>query len=164
VASMVLLGFGMLDVAALNLLLAPRLARMSVRPAAPLQRDEGLALEPEARRMGPAEPDQAPEPPGTRGPAEVWAAARSSGTAGAARKGRAAPDITFSRDSAVVRGLPALRALGRVQEELGREPARELLLRGHSDPAGIPAYNLDLARRRAETVKANLVKRGADPA
>jgi outer membrane protein OmpA-like peptidoglycan-associated protein len=160
IASTVLLGLGILNVAVLNLLLAPRLAGVSAASplAPPLQRDEALAAAPPAR---PAEPERALETGGQRAPAVAWATSVSRGAAGAARTGRAAPDIAFASDSALVRGLPASRALGRVLQGLARDPSREVLLRGHADPAGLPAYNFDLARRRADAVRQHLVKRGA---
>jgi len=152
VASIVLLGLGIADIGVLDLLLAPRLARMEAAPAAPLVREEAADL---ATRLT-AEParETAPEAPATR-------AGSASTGAGASPCVRAAPDVMFSSDSALVRGRSAARALGRVIADLGHDPARELLLRGHSDPAGLPAYNLALAQRRAGAVKEYLVRNGA---
>lgn len=161
-ASVVLVGLGMLDVAALNLLLVPRLASISAAPATSIQRSESLAPEPPPRPVNAAEPGQVHEADGARPPAEVWAASVSRGAAAAlSPAGRAAPDIAFSRDSARVERLTAFRDIRRVIQELADDPGRQVLLRGHSDPAGIPAYNLDLGRRRAEAVKRYLVQLGA---
>lgn len=157
VASIVFLALGIADIGVLDLLLAPRLARMDAAHAAPLVREEAADL---ATRLA-AEPanETAPEAPATRAP-ETRAASASTG-ADATPCVRAAPDVMFSSDSALVRGRAAFRALGTVIEDLVRDPGRELLLRGHSDPAGLPAYNVALARRRAGAVKEYLVRRGA---
>src|SRR5260221_7810340 len=101
-ASIVLLGLGILDLGALNLLLAPRLASISAATAPSLPRDEGPAPVPPTWPEGVAAPAQAPAPGGTRASAEVWVASVSASAAGTARTGRAAPDVPFSSDSTVV--------------------------------------------------------------
>lgn len=53
--------------------------------------------------------------------------------------------------------------LDAVARGLRSDSARRLVLRASTDRAGAAAANADLARRRAETVKAALVARGADP-
>jgi OOP family OmpA-OmpF porin len=67
--------------------------------------------------------------------------------------------VLFGFDSAEL--APQSRpVLDDVASWLRADPSRQLLIRGHADPAGPDAYNLDLSARRAETVAAYLEQRG----
>jgi OOP family OmpA-OmpF porin len=47
---------------------------------------------------------------------------------------------------------------------LNKYPNRNVLIEGHTDSVGSDEYNLDLSRRRADSVKDRLVEDGIDPA
>ena len=69
------------------------------------------------------------------------------------------PDITFAVDSTTI--SPGLQsALDEVAASLQKYPNSLIDVMGHTDSSGSDAYNLDLSRRRAESVKACLVMRG----
>lgn len=51
-----------------------------------------------------------------------------------------------------------------VAQTLKQDPGLRLLVEGHTDATNTDAFNLDLSRRRAQAVVAQLVKRGVDPA
>jgi OOP family OmpA-OmpF porin len=50
--------------------------------------------------------------------------------------------------------------INRVIEILENDPAMNVTLQGHTDNTGTPEYNMDLSLRRADAVKAYLVKNG----
>ena len=52
------------------------------------------------------------------------------------------------------------RALESVFADLRQRPVADVLVVGHTDAVGTPAFNDELARKRADTVKAMLVGRG----
>ena len=69
------------------------------------------------------------------------------------------PDVTFATDSATI--SPSFRAaLDKVAESLLKYPDSLVDVMGHTDSSGSDSYNLDLSRRRAESVKGYLVMRG----
>jgi len=73
------------------------------------------------------------------------------------------PDVTFAVDSTVV--SPSLRAaLDEVAGSLQRYPNSLIDVMGHTDSTGSDSYNLDLSRRRAESVANYLVSRGVSRA
>ena len=86
----------------------------------------------------------------------------SSTAAGEARTDRAASDIEFAHDSVRI-GRPSAfpRSPAGDPGARGRSGPAASSLRGHSDPVGVPAHNIDLAERRALVVKRYLVRRGA---
>jgi len=57
----------------------------------------------------------------------------------------------------------AMRNLYPLVTFLQGEPARDLLIEGHTDSIGSDAYNLDLSQHRAEAVRSFLVLNGIDP-
>lgn len=69
-------------------------------------------------------------------------------------------DVTFDFDKATLRqeGRAALDTLARLIEATGGDG--RITIEGHTDSHGDDAYNLDLSRRRAESVKAYLVQQG----
>lgn len=69
------------------------------------------------------------------------------------------PDVTFPVDSAVI--SPAMRAvLDDVAASMIRYPNSLIDVMGHTDSTGSDQYNLELSRRRAESVANYLVSRG----
>src|SRR5262249_11767791 len=129
-ASGVLLALGLVDLAALDLLLAPRLSPRREEAAAPA----AIAAPPAIAT------DPAPAPAPTSAPAPV-----------AANEDRArplveaAPDIVFGVDSIrVPPGYPQA-ALQRVVNALRADPDKRLLVRGHSDHLGASPHNLALS-------------------
>jgi outer membrane protein OmpA-like peptidoglycan-associated protein len=69
------------------------------------------------------------------------------------------PDVTFAVDSTTI--SPSFRAaLDEVASSLQKYPDSLVDVMGHTDSTGADAYNLDLSRRRAESVKGYLVMRG----
>lgn len=71
-------------------------------------------------------------------------------------------DVLFDTDKATLRG-GAISALSKLVAFLVQNPDRGLVIEGHTDSVGDDAYNLDLSRRRADSVKAYLMKNGIDP-
>jgi outer membrane protein OmpA-like peptidoglycan-associated protein len=67
--------------------------------------------------------------------------------------------IEFDRGKDTIRpvSLPTLDAAAAV---LAEYPALRLLISGHTDSDGDPAFNVDLSKRRAESVKAYFVTKG----
>ncbi len=69
------------------------------------------------------------------------------------------PDVTFPVNSADI--SPAMReVLDRVAQSMIRYPNSLVDVMGHTDSTGSDAYNLDLSRRRAESVANFLSSRG----
>jgi outer membrane protein OmpA-like peptidoglycan-associated protein len=147
VASGILLALGTVDLGVLNLILAPRLSRAST---AVVVNEVPVAPDPPAR-----EARALASGPGTL----IAAASIETATPPA----RAIPDVEFAFDSTSIDRLAAVHDLRRLAQELGADPGRQILLRGHSDPLGAPLHNLELSRRRAAAIKDYLVIRGAAP-
>jgi outer membrane protein OmpA-like peptidoglycan-associated protein len=143
VASCICLTLGLLDVAVLNVILAPRLQLAAAATTIAAPADERVARE--ASPPLPAAP--AAE---TRAPAPE---ARPST--------RAMPDINFAFDSTGLDHLPSIHDLRRLARELEDHPDRQLLLRGHADALGNPRHNVTLSLRRASAVRDYLGFRGA---
>lgn len=73
------------------------------------------------------------------------------------------PDVTFSVDSTTI--SPSFRAaLDEVASSLQRYPNSLVDVMGHTDSTGSDSYNLDLSRRRAESVANYLTSRGVSRA
>ena len=69
------------------------------------------------------------------------------------------PEVTFAVDSATI--SPAMRAvLDDVAASMIRYPNSLIDVMGHTDSTGSDQYNLELSRRRAESVTNYLVSRG----
>ena len=69
------------------------------------------------------------------------------------------PDVTFAVDSTTI--SPSFRAaLDEVAASLQKYPNSLIDVMGHTDSTGSDSYNLDLSRRRAESVANYLVSRG----
>jgi outer membrane protein OmpA-like peptidoglycan-associated protein len=155
VATKILLALGAADLCALNLLLVPHLGVQGARPiAAPTQQHEPQA---------PSRPDPQRGPVGPRTDERVEVSAVSLATVAEdpARPSAAAPDVQFSFGSARIGQRAAVADLQGVLRELADDPGRRLLIRGHSDPLGTQAQNLELSWRRAAAVREYLVWRGA---
>ncbi len=71
--------------------------------------------------------------------------------------------ILFDVDSATLR-TSALSTLNQIADVLGRYPDARVIVTGYTDSTGSEQHNLELSRRRAETVRDYLVSRGVDPA
>jgi outer membrane protein OmpA-like peptidoglycan-associated protein len=73
------------------------------------------------------------------------------------------PDVTFAVDSTTI--SPSFRAaLDEVAASLQKYPNSLVDVMGHTDSTGSDAYNLDLSKRRADSVKGYLVMRGVSGA
>ena len=73
------------------------------------------------------------------------------------------PDVTFATASTTI--SPSFRAaLDEVASSLQKYPDSLVDVMGHTDADGSDAYNLDLSRRRADSVKGYLVMRGVSGA
>ena len=142
VASCICLTLGLLDVAVLNVILAPRLQLAAAATTIAAPADERVARE-------------APPPPAAPG-ADTRARAPE-----ARPSARAMPDVTFAFDSTGLDHLPSIHDLRRLARELEEHPDRQLLLRGHADALGNPRHNVTLSLRRASAVRDYLVLRGA---
>lgn len=71
-------------------------------------------------------------------------------------------DVLFDFDKATLR--PGAEAtLDRLARFLHDNPDREILIEGHTDNVGSPAYNRELSQRRAESVTRHLERRGVEP-
>jgi outer membrane protein OmpA-like peptidoglycan-associated protein len=66
-------------------------------------------------------------------------------------------DLLFDYDQDTLR-VEALASLEKLGTLIRRNPQASFLIEGHSDSFGSDIYNMDLSRRRAETVKAWLIK------
>ena len=72
-------------------------------------------------------------------------------------------DVLFEFNKAEL--LPAAQPrLDKLAEFLRQFPEKKLLIEGYTDAIGSDRYNLELSQRRAEAVKAALVRRGIEPA
>lgn len=71
-------------------------------------------------------------------------------------------EVFFDFDSASIKS-GAYSEISRVANVLNQYPRTTIRVEGHTDATGSEAYNMDLSRRRAETVKNSLVQRGVDP-
>lgn len=73
------------------------------------------------------------------------------------------PDVTFAVDSTTI--SPSFRAaLDEVAASLQKYPNSLVDVMGHTDSTGSDSYNLDLSRRRAESVATYLASRGVSRA
>lgn len=73
------------------------------------------------------------------------------------------PDVTFAVDSTTI--TPSFQAtLNEVAASLQKYPNSLVDVMGHTDSSGSDAYNLDLSRRRAESVATYLSSRGVSRA
>jgi len=73
------------------------------------------------------------------------------------------PDVTFAVDSTDI--TPSFRsALDQVAQSMIQYPSSLVDVMGHTDSTGSESYNLDLSRRRAESVSNYLVSRGVSRA
>lgn len=70
-------------------------------------------------------------------------------------------DVLFETDRADLRPSAAGK-LDQLVAVLRESPDRAVLIEGHADARGSSGYNLDLSRRRADTVRAFFVSRGVD--
>lgn len=71
-------------------------------------------------------------------------------------------DVTFATGSAAVQ--PGLQdELSRIAKVLQEYPQTRIIVEGHTDSQGSESYNMDLSRRRAESVKNVLVQKGVAP-
>jgi outer membrane protein OmpA-like peptidoglycan-associated protein len=69
-------------------------------------------------------------------------------------------NINFKYDSAEISGADPLPILDEIAAFMKRNPEVQLKVSGHTDSMGGDAYNLDLSKRRAETIRSYLVARG----
>jgi outer membrane protein OmpA-like peptidoglycan-associated protein len=67
--------------------------------------------------------------------------------------------VAFSFDSKTLDGIAASQ-LHQVARWMKDHPRHNLVVEGHTDRAGTHAYNVDLAKRRAEQVRERLVQSG----
>lgn len=73
------------------------------------------------------------------------------------------PDVTFSVDSTAV--SPSFQtALDKVAQSMVQYPNSLVDVYGHTDSTGSAAYNLDLSKRRADSVARYLIGRGVSSA
>jgi len=68
-------------------------------------------------------------------------------------------DILFDVDSSTLHP-EAIPVLQRIATDIAEHPARDVHVEGYTDDQGSDDYNLDLSRRRAETVTAWLIHAG----
>jgi outer membrane protein OmpA-like peptidoglycan-associated protein len=68
----------------------------------------------------------------------------------------------FEHDSAAFDDIEALPALDVIVAWIISTPNAGLKLKGHTDSTGAPEYNLGLAHRRTEAVKALFVEKGVE--
>jgi outer membrane protein OmpA-like peptidoglycan-associated protein len=71
-------------------------------------------------------------------------------------------EVLFDFDSAAIKPqfMPALDEMARI---LNQDPRSTVTVIGHTDSTGSEAYNMDLSRRRAQSVSGQLGSRGVDP-
>lgn len=73
--------------------------------------------------------------------------------------------VNFATNSDQIIGNKSFQVLDSVFEILSKTPSvKRVTIEGHTDDKGKPDHNKDLSKRRAESVKAYLVKKGIDPA
>jgi OOP family OmpA-OmpF porin len=70
--------------------------------------------------------------------------------------------VNFEYDSAKLTA-DSTAVLDRVAESLVANPDARIEIGGHTDSRGRDAYNLDLSRRRAQSVQDHLVAKGVNP-
>lgn len=68
-------------------------------------------------------------------------------------------DVQFDRDSAVLK-YSAVSKINNIVDYLLKNPARKVLIAGHSDKNGKAGYNLNLSERRAKSVFYALLEKG----
>jgi outer membrane protein OmpA-like peptidoglycan-associated protein len=71
----------------------------------------------------------------------------------------ALPGFAFGRAKLPPKAKPAIDALANTLKE---NPGRPVVIAGHTDSVGSPEYNHALAMKRAEAVRAELVRRGVE--
>ena len=71
--------------------------------------------------------------------------------------------VRFQFDSAKV-DAPELSKIQKVADYLKRNPGYTLVIEGHCDERGTAAYNMALGDRRAQAVRAELIRLGIDAA
>ncbi len=76
---------------------------------------------------------------------------------------RAFENTEFETDKAVIRSV-SFSSLNELANLLTEHPKWKLRITGHTDNMGTAEWNMDLSRRRAESVKAYLENYGIDPA
>jgi peptidoglycan-associated lipoprotein len=159
VVSGILLALGTADLGVLNLVLAPRLQSTSAAVEAGA---EWVAERPPAWE---AHGEECARVQVTRADtsSDVWAGSTTvtAGTRTATAPVHATTDVTFAFDSTRLEHLETIHHLRRLARELAESPGRSLVLRGHSDPLGVPSHNVELSERRAQAVRDYLVLRGA---
>lgn len=73
------------------------------------------------------------------------------------------PDVTFAVDSTAI--SPAFQAnLDKVAQSMVQYPNSLIDVYGHTDSTGSDAYNMDLSKRRADSVARYLISRGVSSA
>lgn len=73
------------------------------------------------------------------------------------------PDVTFAVDSTVI--SPAFQtSLDKVAQSMVQYPNSLVDVYGHTDSTGSDAYNMDLSKRRADSVARYLISRGVSSA
>lgn len=72
------------------------------------------------------------------------------------------PEMTFETGSWIIRPSARSRLL-EVVSVLRENPELRVEVQGHTDNIGSPAYNMDLSRKRAETVRNYLIQEGIEP-
>ena len=156
------LGLGALDLAWVNLAIAPRV--LASDPGAPASTAEAVASTAEAvppRDPAPARPAPAPPAPAPPAPALARATVVAPGAEvappAAARSPVDAPprhERVYFATSSVWLDPKARARLARLASSLG--PEATLVLEGHADHRGAEAFNRTLSRRRAVAVQAAL--------
>jgi outer membrane protein OmpA-like peptidoglycan-associated protein len=72
--------------------------------------------------------------------------------------------IRFKTASAKIIGNDSFEILSEVAQALKDNPQiTKIRIEGHTDSVGADAYNLKLSQQRADSVMADLLKRGIDP-
>lgn len=71
--------------------------------------------------------------------------------------------VHFDLNSNLVKGREDLATVRKVSEYMKKNPSTYVYIEGHCDERGAEAYNLALGSRRANAVRASLIKEGVDP-